>query len=139
MLAALAFDVVPNHARAQQAAARAATGWRRALVRIIEHMRPARRRLRRGMLMRRLPPRDRLTLQDVTRRIGSERIGYLDNHLAFAVWAKALLASVLIFDFERMPVGTFALNSHVRPASRTVEDLEEETELDANCSESLVK
>jgi hypothetical protein len=38
--------------------------------------------------------------------------------------AKALLASVLIFDFERMSVGAFALNSHVRPASRTAEDQE---------------
>jgi hypothetical protein len=38
--------------------------------------------------------------------------------------AKALFASVLIFDLERMSVGTFDLNSHVRPASRTVEDVE---------------
>ena len=79
-------------------------------------------------MMRRLPPRDRFALQHVARRCRGKRIGYLDNYLAFAMRAKALLASVLIFDFERMPVGTFALNSHVRPASRTVEDLEEETE-----------
>src|SRR5437868_4011952 len=84
------------------------------------------------MLMRCLSPRDGLTLQNVARRIRRERIGYLDNYLAFAMRAKALLASVLIFDFERMPVGTFALNSHVRPASRTVEDLEK----DAKCCES---
>jgi hypothetical protein len=38
--------------------------------------------------------------------------------------AKTLIASVFIFDFERMSVGTFDLNSHVRPASRTVEDVE---------------
>jgi hypothetical protein len=74
------------------------------------------------MVMRRLPPRDCFALQDVARRRHGKRIGYLDNYLALAMRAKALLASVLIFDFERMPVGTFALNSHVRPASRTVED-----------------
>src|SRR4051812_45685604 len=98
MLTALALDVVPNHARAQQAAARAAAGWRRALVGIIEHMRPTRRRLRSGMLVRRLPPRDRFALQYVARRGRAKRIGNLDNYLAFAMWTKALLASVLIFD-----------------------------------------
>ena len=87
----------------------------------IKYVRPARRLVRIGMMMRRLPPRDRFALQNVASRICGERIGYLDNDLAFAVRAKALLASVLIFDFERMPVGTFALNSHVRPASRTAE------------------
>src|SRR6266513_1435356 len=76
------------------------------------------------MRMRRLPPRERFALQHIARRIGRERIGYLDNHLAFAMGTKALLARVLIFDFECMPVGTFDLNSHVRPASRTAEDLE---------------
>lgn len=74
--------------------------------------------------MRGLPALNGFALQNIARRIGSKRIGYLDNHLAFAVWAKAFLASVLVFNFEGMPVGTFDLNSHVRPASRTVEDLE---------------
>jgi hypothetical protein len=35
---------------------------------------------------------------------------------------KALLARVLIFDFENMSVGTFDANSHGRPTSRTTED-----------------
>ena len=53
-----------------------------------------------------------------------ERIGNEDNHLAFAMRAKALLAGVLVFDFKDVSVGTFDANSHVRPASRTTEDLE---------------
>src|SRR3954453_9482645 len=79
VLAALAFDVVPNHARAQQAAARAAAGWRRIFVRIVAHVRTARRRLRSGMMMRRLPPCDRLALQHVACRSPAKRIGDLDN------------------------------------------------------------
>ena len=46
-----------------------------------------------------------------------ERIGHDDDHLAFAMGAKAFLAGVLVFDFERMPVGAFDLNSHARRAS----------------------
>jgi hypothetical protein len=81
------------------------------------------------MMMRRLTPRDRFALQHIARWRRGKRIGNLDNYLAFTMGAKPLLASVFIFDFERMPVGTFDLNSHVRPASRTVEDLEIERDV----------
>jgi hypothetical protein len=81
------------------------------------------------MVVRSLSPRDRLALQRIVHRHQRKGVGHLDDYLAFAVRAKALLASVLIFDFECMPVGTFDLNSHVRPASRTVEDLEIERDV----------
>ena len=71
-----------------------------------------------------LPALDRLALQNVARLRRGERIGNLDKHLAFAMRAEALLASVLIFDFKDVSVGTFDANSHGRPASRTTEDLE---------------
>ena len=77
------------------------------------------------MVVRGLPSRDRFALEHVACRRRRKGIWHLDNYLAFAMRAQALLASIFIFDFERMPVGTFDLNSHVRPASRTVEDCEE--------------
>ncbi len=68
-----------------------------------------------------LPPLDRFPLENVARRIGGQRIGNLDHYLAFTMGTQSLLASVLIFDLEGVSVGTLALNSHVRPASRTAE------------------
>jgi hypothetical protein len=76
------------------------------------------------VMLRRLPTFNRLALQNLCRLCRGERIGNLDEHLAFAMRAEALLASVLIFDFEYVSVGTFDLNSHRRPASPIAEDLE---------------
>ena len=93
--------------------------------RIVEHVRAARTiEIVRLVMLSGLPPLDGLALQDIARLGSRQRIGNLDKHLAFAMRAEALLASVLIFDFEDVSVGTFDLNSHRRPASPTAEDLE---------------
>ena len=60
---------------------------------------------------------DRVFLQLVGFIEQRERIGHDDDHLAFAMGAEALLAGVLVFDFERVPIGAIDLNSHARPAS----------------------
>ena len=74
--------------------------------------------------MRGLPALDRFALQCFARLAHGERIGNLDDDLAFAVWAQAFLPGVLIFDFEDVPVGTFDLNSHGRRTSRTTDERE---------------
>ena len=128
MLAALALDVVPDHARAQEAAAGAAAGSRGLIGWVVEHVRTtvgcsARAAVWRMMLSS-LATLDRLALQHVGGVTSRECVGHLHQDLAFAMWAEALLAGVLIFNFEDMSVGTFDLNSHGRPASPTAEDLE---------------
>jgi hypothetical protein len=70
---------------------------------------------------------DGFALKD-TARVGGERVRNVDDHLTFAMWAKALLASVLVFNFKDVPVRTFNANTHVRPASRTTEVAEKERE-----------
>src|SRR5215212_4216352 len=70
------------------------------------------------------PRGDGLGREKAVGGVDGRTIGYRKNFLTLELGTKALLARVLIFDFERMPVGTFDLNSHVRPASRTAEDLE---------------
>ena len=62
---------------------------------------------------------DRVFLQLVGLVEQRERIGHDDDHLALAMRAEALLAGVLVFDFEGVPVGAMDLNSHARLASPT--------------------
>lgn len=122
VLAALAFDVVADDARAEEAAAGAAAracwlfGW------IVEHVRIARRGV--ASMTRSLPALDRFTLQCFAGFAHGERIGNLHDHLALAMRAQAFLPGVLVFDFEDVSVGTFNLNSHGRPTSRTADEAE---------------
>ena len=48
----------------------------------------------------------------------SQRIRHLNDDLPLAMWAKALLAGVLVFDFELMPVRAHDVDSHALPTSQ---------------------
>ena len=77
------------------------------------------------MTLRGLPALDCFALQDVAGRARRNRVGHEDDHLPFAVRAKTLLASVLVFNLKDVSVRTFNTNTHGRPASRTT--LEEDS------------
>ena len=123
MLPAATLDVVPDHAGAQEAAAGSTAGCGWSFGWIIEHVRPAGGLLRIGVMMS-VPPGDGFALQDFAGGGGREGVWHLHDDLPFAMRAEALLTGVLVFDFEDVSVRTLDLNTHVRPASRTAEDLD---------------
>ena len=64
-----------------------------------------------------LPMTERILLKRFVAFDRRECVGYEDDHLAFAMWAKALLTGVFVLHFEDMPFGAFDTNSHDLPAS----------------------
>src|SRR5262245_25537132 len=55
-----------------------------------------------------------------------------DDHLALAMWTETLLAGVLVFDLERVPVRALDLNSHAGPASPKTAQRRDEPRRDWN-------
>jgi hypothetical protein len=76
------------------------------------------------LMLRSLAALHGFTLKSFAGLADGEGVGNLHDHLAIAVRAKALLTGVFVFDFKDVSVGTFNLNSHGRPTSRTTDERE---------------